>query len=353
MVIGILVMDKFKCLKDSDWELLLNNQLNESDKQVCLEHIQSCEICKDMQEGLLLLHKNQLQESLARIDKAIQKRIQPERAKIRPLWVYSAAAVLLASISGLLFLLQPKQELAKLEKQNSVIENTPFEKPQSDAEITKNKVEASSASKSSKQVPKQLIVPEVYSETHSQKDNNTASLEELPPSPAPMVESINKESLAIETDAASDSGSPENLEPASVVETKKVNQKLKEGLVAVPSSKGKILPAASNAIQNNAVNLSANDFSSNKIEVIDSSMLRLHLLKEQKEFSTCRNLADSLLSLPGYTYQANRIALVKGLCYLEEDNKAAASKWLKTFKWEKGKSATEYKLLREAIRKKP
>lgn len=345
-------MDKFTCLSDAEWESYHSGNLSEPEKLKCEEHIASCEICGDMKEGLLLLNKGQVQESLSRIDKAIASKIQPRKAAIEPLWIYSAAAVLLAALAGLLLLVEPKQELAELQNQPQPQLEAIQERPQSDSDIPKQNQGKQKMQNSTIQpkdnppaVDKQEVVPSTEEATIP------TQVEELDAATPTWVESETaaKAPAAVKEDASAAAEGKDETGVGSALE--KVAKKVMDKPSSAPTTKGKILPAASNAMQNNQSNQSLEDVNTNSTKQLDTQIIRLHTYKANNAHLQCRTLADSLLQLPGYTYQANRIALLKGLSYLDEGKKDSAFWWLKTFKWEGGKSTREYKLLREAIQK--
>lgn len=106
-------MDAAKCLTNKEWEQYSQQKLSKQRSVLLIKHIQSCEICADMKEGIDSLHDpSALVQTIENIHARLDAKIAKSKPKpqIIPIYFWLGAAAILILSMGVIFFPLPKSE---------------------------------------------------------------------------------------------------------------------------------------------------------------------------------------------------------------------------------------------------
>lgn len=245
-------MDATKCLTNPQWELYSRQKLGVKELELLLSHVNSCEICADIKEGIDSMQDSAaLVQTVSKINTRIDSKVGLKQTKSIPIYFWlSAAAVLVIGI-GILFFPLPKEEsVAVINETTSPTSLLPL----SDA-------------KPEKQVlvqPKEVVKPNVKPKVAIERSTKSANQTE------------ENESFSLAEDVSISKALSDEVEEKSVVE-------LKENKAAFSAKKeALILPYNRMANANSDFELSLNN--TNAVSVIDSTEFKelLRLIADEK-----------------------------------------------------------------------
>lgn len=94
-------MDTTHCINNNTWELYATNKLNAEELAALQKHVATCELCSDIKEGIDTMAKpEELPHTVDALNKKVDESLAyKQKRKTIPIWYWSAAAVLLITLT--------------------------------------------------------------------------------------------------------------------------------------------------------------------------------------------------------------------------------------------------------------
>lgn len=338
-------MDSTHCIGNDHWKNYSNGSLKKEDFLYINSHIQTCEICKDIKDGIdLMEQKNSLSTIVLNIDKKVDHYLKPDKRSSLFFWYWSAAAVLIFSIGITLYIFvqKPSNDFAL----NKTI---PLQ------EIHKNADSISQKISQSEEVENQRIkkvvghaVKDVKSIEIAKADSKRISDETLK-----EIEKNNAVGMAKKADALSIENVENDLSKSSTDDALKTEEKTRADAKSI-SDKGSFnsnskyeRPSTPSAANNNYRNNQAAEiFTFNESDSIQ--LKHAQILYNNQIYDSCIMVLDPMVK-NGYSKLKEDALYLKANAELQLHQNDSAQKTLRTLIKLNGRRKKEAQLLLKTL----
>jgi len=335
-------MDTTQCITDGQWERYAENALSGAEMLSVQQHVESCEICADIKEGIdSMANPAGLREKVELINAEVDEYLKPKKQR-GIIWIYwSAAAVFLTGI-GLSWWMAGRQNdavaihqtVAATGKKDTgfiifpdITEETPGAQPQKEEAVAQAK------KKTGGETPGSQPVEDIAAGKGEQaaKTLNEKDLDKK----ATYAAADDKGAFAYRTDAANDSDRLARIETEEKVAiTDNIQAETVKDAAKTKKYKRETLPAAvfNNNLSNNSYNNNAYDFSNNAFidYSVNDSLQYYSALKyfDLKQYDRCLMHLESIYGTQSDYYENGLLLMAQTL--LAQDKKEEAKAVLKT-----------------------